>query len=184
MKRFHDSAQFPIIAVDFDDTININGADTYPVCGDVRPYCKSVFKFMNELGIKIVIWTSRDMAYNQEEKKTYDHLTPMLEWLADNEICYDAINKSIQFAPYAYNGRKVYAHMYVDDRSFGWYGADDGNDKIMLDVLKEFLYTVCGFSKSLASMARCKAKLGESPTQYMIDGVKSWKDRSDLLGPE
>ena len=71
MKKFHDSAPMPIIAVDFDDTININGADTYPVCGDVRPYCKSVFKFMNELGIKIVIWTSRDMAYNQEEKKTY-----------------------------------------------------------------------------------------------------------------
>ena len=74
--------------------------------------------------------------------------------------------------------------MYVDDRSFGWYGADNGNDHIMLDVLENFLNIVCGFSRQLARMARCKAKWGESPTQYMIDGVKSWKDRSDLLGPE
>lgn len=184
MKRFHDSAQFPIIAVDFDDTININGADTYPICGNVRPYCKAVFKFMHELGIKIVIWTSRDMAYNQDEKKTYDHLSPMLEWLADNDVYYDAINKSIQFAPYAYNGRKVYAHMYVDDRSFGWYGAYDGNDSIMLDVLEEFLCIVCGFSRPLAKIAVKLARFGNPPTQYMIDGIKSWKDRSDLLGPE
>ena len=181
MKKFHDSAPMPIIAIDFDDTINIGGADTYPKCGKVRPYCKRVLDFMHELGIKIVIWTSRDMAYNQEEKKTYDHLTPMLEFLDENNIHYDAINKSIQFAPFAYNGRKVYAHMYVDDRAFGWEGYEDGNDDIMLDVLEDFLHTVCGFSTKLALSARELAEENEYPTQYMIDGVKSWKDRSDLL---
>lgn len=181
---FRDSAPMPIIAIDFDGTINCNGEDTYPICGEPRMHAKQVIDFMHKLGIKIVIWTSRDVAYNQDEKKMYDHMSPMIEWLDANEIHYDAINKSIQFAPYAYNGRKVYAHMYVDDRSFGWYGADDGNDHIMLDVLENFLNIVCGFSRPLARMARCKAKYGESPTQYMIDGVKSWKDRSDLLGPE
>lgn len=184
MRKFRDSAPMPIIAIDFDDTINIGGSNTYPECGKIRPYCKCVFDFMSKLGIKIVIWTSRDMAYNQDEKKTYDHLTPMLKFLDENKIHYDAINKSIQFAPYAYNGRKVYAHMYVDDRAFGWYGNEDGNDHIMLDVLEEFLHGVCGFSKALAKNARCKAKWGEEPTQWMIDGVKSWKERNELLGPE
>ena len=184
MKKFNDDAPRPIIAIDFDDTINIMGNHTYPECGEVRPYCYNVFQFMHKLGIKIVIWTSRDVAYNQDEKKMYDHLSPMLAFLDKNKIHYDAINKSIQFAPYAYNGRKVYAHMYVDDRAFGWYGNDNGDDHIMLDVLEEFLYIVCGFSRSLARIARNKARWGEEPSQYMIDGVKSWKKRSELLGPE
>lgn len=184
MKIFKDSAPLPIIAIDFDGTINVNGEDTYPVCGELRPYAKSVINFMHDLGIKIVIWTSRDVAYNQEEKKMYDHMSPMIDWLDKNEVHYDAINKSIQFAPYAYNGRKVYAHMYVDDRAFGWYGSDDGNDCIMLDLLEVFLHEVCGFSRPLAMQARNMVRNCEQPSQYMIDGVKSWKDRSGLLGPE
>lgn len=104
----------------------------------VKDMGKEVMDFMHKLGIKTVIWTSRDVAYNQEEKKMYDHMSPMIEWLDENNVHYDAINKSIQFAPYHYNGRKVYAHMYVDDRAFGWRGADDGNDEMFLEVLGEF----------------------------------------------
>ena len=128
--KFNDSAPMPIIAIDFDDTINVLGSHTYPECGEVRLWAKEVIDFMHTLGIKIVIWTSRDVAYNQDEKKMYDHMSPMIEWLDANEIHYDAINKSIQFAPYHYNGRKVYAHMYVDDRAFGWCGATNGKDEI------------------------------------------------------
>ena len=77
----------------------------------IRPWAKTVINFMHALGIKIVIWTSRDVAYNQDEKQMYDHLTPMLKFLEDQDVKYDAINKSVQFSPYAYNGRKIYAHM-------------------------------------------------------------------------
>ena len=119
-KNYVDSAKYPIIAFDFDDTININGADKFPECGEVRKFAREVINFLHDVGCKIVIWTSRDVAYNQEEKKMYDHLTPMLKFLDNNDIKYDAINKSVQFAPYHYNGRKVYAHLYVDDRAFGW----------------------------------------------------------------
>lgn len=180
--KYSDSAPMPIIAIDFDDTINIGGE--YPKCGRIRSWAKAVINFMHALGIRTVIWTSRDVAYNQDEKQMYDHLTPMLEFLDDNDVHYDAINKSVQFSPYHYNGRKIYAHMYVDDRSFGWYGQSDGNDEIMLDVLEEFLYKVCGFSRALCKQARHKVLTFNEPSEYMILGVKMWKQRSDRLGPE
>ena len=176
MKKYNDKAPMPIIAIDFDDTININGSETYPVCGNVRPWAKEVINFMNKLGIKIVIWTSRDVAYNQDEKKMYDHMSPMIDWLDENGVHYDAINKSIQFAPYAYNGRKVYAHMYVDDRAYGWDGADDGDDSVFLSVLEIFLQKVCGFSKQSAYDCRIRCISHSEPEKWMIDGVKAWRE--------
>lgn len=174
--KFNDKAPMPIIAIDFDDTINIQGSNTYPKCGTVRPWAKEVIDYMRTLGIKIVIWTSRDVAYNQDEKRMYDHMSPMIEWLDANEIHYDAINKSIQFAPYAYNGRKVYAHMYVDDRAFGWYGSEDGDDSIFLQVLKEFLCRVCGFSGYSAEMVVAYCRRGIEPEEWMFEGVRKWKE--------
>jgi hypothetical protein len=176
MKKFNDSAVMPIIAIDFDDTINIGGADTYPICGKPRPWAKEVINFMHKLGIKIVIWTSRDVAYNQDEKRMYDHVSPMIEFLDNNKIHYDAINKSIQFAPYAYNGRKVYAHMYVDDRGYGWNGAGNGDDSVFLNILESFLIRVCGFSRASAGMTMTCCLQNKNPEEWMIEGVKSWKD--------
>lgn len=174
--KFNDKAEMPIIAIDFDDTINVLGSKTYPKCGEVRQWAKEVINFMHKLGIKIVIWTSRDVAYNQDEKKMYDHMSPMIEWLDANEIHYDAINKSIQFAPYAYNGRKVYAHMYVDDRAFGWQGSSDGKDEIFLLMLGEFLEKVCGFSQYHASITKAYCRRGIEPEEWMLEGVKKWKE--------
>ena len=176
MMKLTDKAEFPIIAIDFDDTINMAGTRSYPECGRPRLWSKEVINFMHKLGIKIVIWTSRDVAYNQDEKRMYDHMSPMIEWLDKNKIHYDAINKSIQFAPYHYNGRKVYAHMYVDDRAFGWHGATDGNDEIFLLVLEEFLYKVCGFSKHSANITTICCRQGYEPEDWMVEGVKHWRD--------
>lgn len=171
-KRFTDSAKMPIIAIDFDGTININGEKKYPECGDVRPWARRVINYMHDMGIKIVIWTSRDVAYNQEEKMMYDHLTPMIGFLDKNDIHYDAINKSVQFAPYHYNGRKVYAHMYVDDRAFGW----DERDDIMLMVMQEFLMDVCGFSHKDAKLAVLECReTSNRPDEWMKEMVKEWK---------
>lgn len=178
--KFNDKAPMPIIAIDFDDTINVMGSSKYPQCGEPRLWAKEVINFMHKLGIKIVIWTSRDVAYNQDEKKMYDHMTPMIEWLDKHEIHYDAINKSIQFAPYHYNGRKVYAHMYVDDRAFGWHGADTGMDEIFLSVLESFLRRVCGFSRYNADIVRICCARGDEPEEWMIEGVKNWRQDENM----
>ena len=174
-KKFIDNAEMPIIAFDFDDTINIEGTGIYPDCGKVRPYAKEIIDFMHKLGIKIIIWTSRDVAYNQEEKKMYDHMSPMIEWLDKNKIYYDAINKSIQYAPYHYNGRKIYAHMYVDDRGFGWYG--DICKNIMIDVFKIFIHDVCGLPHNYADKMEEYILAGKDPEPWMIEEVKLWKTR-------
>ena len=175
--QFNDSAPMPIIAIDFDGTINCGGEDTYPICGHPRAWARCVINFMRKLGIKVVIWTSRDVAFSQEDKKIYDHMTQMIEWMDENGIEYDAINKSIQFAPFAYNGRKVYAHMYVDDRSFGWYGSQNGCDDIFLSILGEFLRKVCRFSNESATRVVTCCEDGRDPDDWMIEGVKSWKCR-------
>lgn len=168
---YADNAVAPIIAIDFDGTINIDEEGKYPECGDARPWARTVINFMHKLGIKIVIWTSRDVAYNQDEKKMYDHLTPMLNFLESRGIEYDAINKSIQFAPYHYNGRKVYAHMYVDDRGFGW--VDD--EEVFLDVLRIFLVRICGATSQAAREMVACCKSFEEPEPWMIDVVKNWR---------
>lgn len=142
MKKFNDNTVAPIIAWDFDGVLNINGEDTYPICGQVRKYARPVLQLLHDIGVKNVIWTSRDVAYNQEEKQMCDHITPMIKFLDYNDIRYHAINKSVQFAPYLYNSRKIYAHMYVDDRGFGWHEHTDQD--IMLCVLESILCNVLG----------------------------------------
>lgn len=171
-KDYVDQSIAPIIAFDFDETINVNSNGRYPECGEVRKYSKEVINFLHDIGCKIVIWTSRDVAYNQEEKKMYDHLTPMLNFLDENGIEYDAINKSVQFAPYHYNGRKVYAHLYVDDRAFGW----EERESIMLDVLVCVLTNVIGIKIEYATHIANDLRNGNvvKLKEYARDCVKAW----------
>lgn len=179
--KFNDSAVAPIMAIDFDGTINIDESNKYPECGRPRLWSSRVTNFMHELGIKIVIWTSRDVAYNQEERRMYDDLTPMLEFLDENDIYYDAINKSVQYAPFYYNGRKVYAHMYVDDRGYGWDGDEAGENNVLIHVLTQFLHKVCQFSNRSANITASYCMNGQKPEEWMIDGIKNWKSTDQSL---
>ena len=172
-RKFIDNAVAPIIAFDFDDTINVNGRDKYPLCGEVRKYAKEVINFLHWIGCKVVIWTSRDIGYNHKDNVVHDHITPMVKFLNDNGIEYDAINESTQFAPYHYNCKKAYAHLYVDDRGFGWYECDE----IMLNVLKHVLTNIIGVRESLAIMVCDDIKNGRfvSLKWYVRDCVSAWR---------
>lgn len=165
-----DNSIAPIIAIDFDETINVNGVDRYPRCGVPRDYSVEVINFMHKIGIKIVIWTSRDIAYNQEQKRIHDHISPMVEFFNKYGIKYDAINKSVEFAPYLYNGRKVYAHMYVDDRGFGW----KDNYTVFLSILYEFMVRVCKCTDDQAQSIVEYASLEYEPEEWMYDIVRNW----------
>lgn len=141
MRKFLDNSMAPIIAIDFDNTISMG--DHYPGCGELRPYTKEVINFLIDIGVKIVIYTSRDVAINQEIHVgdimvVHDDITPMTTYLKENGIKYSAINKSVQFAPFSYNSRKIYAHLYVDDRGYGW--QDEPN--VMLKVLEHILIQI------------------------------------------
>ena len=137
MRKYNDNSVAPIIAIDFDNTISIG--DKYPECGKLRPYAKEVINFLTDIGVKIVIYTSRDAAINQDEQIVCDDLTPMITYLKENGIRYASINKSVQFAPFLYNSRKVYAHRYLDDRNFGFTDNDDVFLGVLYDTLAHLL---------------------------------------------
>lgn len=177
-KIFIDSAVAPIIAWDFDGCINVDGEDEYPDCGSLRPYTKKVMNLLHDCGVKNVIWTSRDTAYNQEDNRIYDHTTPMVKFLNENGIKYDAINKSVQFAPYSYNGRKIYAHLYVDDRGYGW----KESSTIMIDIFSYFLIHILDMEpdvvKGYVSILKYRSNMCNEYV-YMCKNiekyVKEWK---------
>ena len=172
-RKFIDNSVAPIIAFDFDDTINVNGRDKYPECGKVRKYAKEVINFLHWAGCKVIIWTSRDIGYNHDYNMVCDHITPMIEFLNENGIEYDAVNESIKFAPYHYNCKKAYAHLYVDDRGFGWHECDE----IMLSVLKHVLANIIGIEEFLAIMICNDFKSGKDVVLkwYVKDCVNAWR---------
>lgn len=140
MKKFIDSSIAPIVAFDFDGVLNVGGEEIYPICGFPRKYAREVLDFLDKIGVKIVIWTSRDVSIDQDLLMVHDDITYALDFMKCNNLKFHAINKSVQFAPYKYNSRKVYAHMYVDDRAFGW----RGHTEVLLEVLIDFLRDVVG----------------------------------------
>lgn len=172
--KFVDNAEKPIIAFDFDGVIAVNSegeGSTYPIPQDYRVHTPEVTNFMHELGIIIAVWTCR------EKNGDVDHITPAKEWMNDKNIYYDTVNDTFDYAPYHYNPRKIYAHMYVDDKAYGWHGSDNGNDPMMLLVLEQFLIKVCGFSQSSAGYTVRCCENGDHPEKWMVEAVKNFKTR-------
>ena len=167
MKHFIDNSIAPIIAVDFDGTISI-GKNQYPDPhnGTIRPYAKEVINFMYNVGIKVVIWTNRKNVKGTDIK---DKLL-MKQWLDEMGILYHTVNDTTEFAPYKYYGRKIYAHMFVDDRGFG-FNCDD--NIIMLKVLREFLEQIVGCERVIVNDINRHILHGIEPNHEDVEYVKS-----------
>ena len=63
----------------------------------------------------------------------------------------------MQFAPFPYNSRKIYAHMYVDDRGYGWVEGECA----MIDVLHNILISLIGICVQDADAICAKINRGE-----------------------
>lgn len=161
-RTFSDNSVAPIIAIDFDGTIGIG--DSYPNPKHIRKYAKDVINFMIDSGIKVIIYTSRDVAIDQNTYSVHDDITPMIKFLNANGVKYSAINKSVQFAPWVVNSRKVYAHMYVDDRAFGWVESKC----VMLYILHDFLVRVCNIHTQNADKICGAIYSGEDYDKYAM----------------
>ena len=137
-KTYKDNAKYPIIAIDFDDTICMNGYPD-PYKGTIHVGAKENINFLHDIGCKIVIWTSRE-----DHNGHGNPLSMARNWLVDNGIKFDAINESIEFCPYPYSSRKIYAHLYIDDKGFMFrdskYMFRDMRDYILLNILGASLY--------------------------------------------
>ena len=95
-----------IIAVDFDGTLC---QDKYTKIGKPR---KSLIKFikLHKLsGDKLILWTCR----------SNERLKEAIEWCKEQGIEFDAINDNLKehIDKYNNNSRKVYADLYIDDKS-------------------------------------------------------------------
>lgn len=158
-RKYRDNSVAPIVAMDFDGTIGIG--NSFPRPSKIRKYAKEVMNFLVDCGVKVVIYTSRDTAINQDDYTVYDDITPMIEFLHNNGVRFSAINKSVQFSPFPYNSRKIYAHMYVDDRGYGW--VEDKHS--MLYVLHNILIELCGIAEHDAENICTRIRRGDD-VQY------------------
>lgn len=171
MKPFIDNSVAPIIAIDFDGTICTGNSYPDPHNGQLRPYTKEVMNFMYDVGIKVVIWTNRK---NIKDTDVKDKLL-MKQWLDEMGIKYHTVNDSTEFAPFKYYGRKMYAHMFVDDRSYGFSMHDC---QIMAKVLESFLINiVCCSPYTSIRIVHCLCR-GEQPysedVEHVKDKIRNW----------
>lgn len=97
-----------IIAIDFDGTIC---RGIYPNIDGLQPDAKQYIQKLKDDGHYIIIYTCR----------CGDYLTQAINWLLANEIPFDRVNDNEpqSIALYKNNSRKVYAHVYVDDKQVG-----------------------------------------------------------------
>lgn len=97
-----------IIAIDFDGTICTG---KYPDIDGLQPYAKENINKLYDDGHYIIIWTCREN----------EMLLMAINWLLDNDIKFHRINdhNPENLAKYGGNTRKVYAHLYIDDKQVG-----------------------------------------------------------------
>jgi len=100
-----------IIAVDFDGTLCENA---WP---DIGAPNESLIIFLKEeksRGSKLILWTCR----------IGENLDAAVTWCKQRELIFDAVNENLPETILFFGGdtRKVFAHEYIDDRSyiFSW----------------------------------------------------------------
>lgn len=97
-----------IIAVDFDGTLHTG---EWPEIGYLTPGAVKAISKLKEDGHYIIINTSRDGK----------ELIEAVNWLLLKGIPFDRVNDNhpANTLRYGSNSRKVFAHVYIDDRQVG-----------------------------------------------------------------
>ena len=101
---------YQIIAVDFDGTLCI---DSYPNIGFPNLPLIFLLKQMKAQNKKIILWTCRCGRY----------LEDAVNWCENFGLEFDAVNDNVEeiVKKYGSNSRKIYADVYIDDKScFPW----------------------------------------------------------------
>lgn len=94
-----------IIAVDFDGTLVSN---KYPEIGEVNIRVWNAISRAKLRGARLILWTSR----------TGKYLLDAVQFCEDRGLVFDAINDNItEVKALGWNARKVFATVYVDDRT-------------------------------------------------------------------
>lgn len=99
-----------IVAVDFDGTIV---EDRFPDIGKPIRGMVDLLKTLQSKDVKLILWTCRD---NDTEDRSLDRAVEFCKSLG---IVFDAVNTNIPETISMFNNdtRKVYADVYLDDKS-------------------------------------------------------------------
>lgn len=111
-----------VIALDFDNTLCIGG---FPNLGEPRMWLIEKAKQWRAQGHKLILWTCREDVLPGERCvfKPRLYLTEALDFCRSYGLEFDAVNASIdEVANPDYRfARKIFADVYVDDKSVAIY---------------------------------------------------------------
>lgn len=101
--------QNKIIAIDFDGCLVV---DQFPLIGEPNEKLIKLVSQWRENGCQIILWTCRNGAA----------LDNAVGWCASRGIKFDAVNENLESVKALYGGdtRKIFADVYIDDKSRKW----------------------------------------------------------------
>lgn len=116
-KNIKSFSELPkIIAVDFDGTLC---TDCFPSIGIANLELITSLIEQRKNGVKLVLWTSRTNNFDCGDGDKVDMLNEAVNWCSRLGLEFDAVNDNIQEVKDFTGGntRKVYADLYIDDKS-------------------------------------------------------------------
>lgn len=130
-----------IIAVDFDGTLY--KGHQFPEIGEPRTWLIELLKQWQMLGCKLILWTCREDVDEGDiaEYSPRLYLTEAIEWCKEHGLKFDAVNQNYIETrdPSIKTSRKVFAHLYIDDRSILF---DDKQEHLIsTDAVFEYINT-------------------------------------------
>ncbi|SFQ43089.1 hypothetical protein SAMN02910358_02084 [Lachnospiraceae bacterium XBB1006] len=104
-----ENRKYAIIAVDFDGTLC---RDCYPNIGEPNLPLLYYLREQKKQGTKLILWTCRSSL----------PLAQAVAWCESLGLTFDSVNQNLpeNIAQYGTDTRKVYADLYIDDRSINW----------------------------------------------------------------
>ena len=108
-----------IIAIDFDGTLTQK--HSFPEFGEPRTWLVEKAIQWRKQGHTLILWTCREDVRKGEnaQYKSRMYLTEALEWCKSYGLEFDAVNMNLVEVKYPgiKVSRKVYADLYIDDKS-------------------------------------------------------------------
>lgn len=135
-KNIKNFSELPrIIAVDFDGTLC---TDCFPSIGIANLNLIENLIKQRENGVKLVLWTSRTNNFDSGDGNKVDMLDEAVKWCSRLGLKFDAINDNIQEVKDFTGGntRKVYADVYIDDKSCGVPFASRYDGMNLIEIVK------------------------------------------------
>jgi histidinol phosphatase-like enzyme len=104
-----------IIAIDFDGVIV---PENFPFITELMPGAKETIKDLYEAGYQLILWTARTDAYIYPPTGESEFLQKAKDFLEENNMLHYFKTVNTNIDPNA-DCRKVYCHMFIDDRNLG-----------------------------------------------------------------